>query len=39
MDLDSVVKPAVARPGVIVEKGFLQPFDVADRGRVDRRVR
>ena len=30
MDLDVVVKPAIARPGIVVEEGVLHPLDVAD---------
>ena len=39
VDLDIVVEPAVARPGIIVQEGVFQPLDVADRSGVDRRVR
>ena len=39
VDLDIVVEPAVARPGILVQQGFLHPLDVADRSGSLRRVR
>ena len=39
VDLDVVVEPAIARPGIVVEQGYLHPLDVADWSGGFRRVR